>query len=474
MGCGASSAGDGGDGGGHRPVPSEFATLDIGVPPFSPKAVAEAAPGGVDETAGSGGGGGKFGPAFSFKTVKSKSSVKAVVTVRPILGHEKGAHEVVQVMPPDKLQLPKKPDGSGVEDKYGFTFDRVLRADNPTAQNEIFSLCIPVVERFCQGFNASVLAYGQTGSGKTYTMGMTCGEKEFMADKPKGVVPNTIRLLFTYLKKASEAYEITVKVQYVEIYNEKLTDLLTPAGEQRGDSGFGGPPAKGRALDIREKQNGEIVIDGAMDVQVLNQREIASILDRGNANRRTGAHKQNAVSSRSHAIMAISLEQRAKAAHHKHLPTDLRYLASRLYLVDLAGSERVKDSGSEGNRLKEGITINKGLLELGNVINALAQGKKRSHVPYRNSKLTRLLANSLGGNSETLFIACVSPTNAAHDPTLNTLRYAARARAIHNQLVPNNKLSADEELEYLRNLVMNLQTEVGDLKSRLAAASTRV
>ncbi|KAG1656131.1 hypothetical protein FOA52_005163 [Chlamydomonas sp. UWO 241] len=413
--------------------------------------------------------GGLGGIQFSFKNVKRDSSVKAVVVIRPMLDFEKGCKKVVQVMPPDKIQLPKKPDGTGTEDKYGFTFDRVLLADNPGSQKEIFSLCIPVVERFCQGFNASVLAYGQTGSGKTYTMGMTSGEKEFMAKSPKGVVPNTIALLFTYLTEAAKVYEIKLKVQYVEIYNEKLIDLLAPPESEREVSaaGFGGAPSKLKALDIREKKGGEIIIDGAADVTVSGQKEIAVLLERGNANRRTASHRQNNASSRSHAIMSLWLEQRAKPAKAKALPEELRYLCSRLHLVDLAGSERVKDSGSEGQRLQEGITINKGLLELGNVINALTSGKSRQHVPYRNSKLTRLLANSLGGNSETLFIACVAPTDKSHDPTLNTLRYAARARAIRNQLVPNNKLSAEQELEYLRELVITLQTEVGDLKSQL-------
>ena len=145
-------------------------------------------------------------------------------------------------------------------------------------------------------------------------------------------------------------------------------------------------------------------------------------------------------------------------------------MRSKFNLVDLAGSERAKDTGASGDRFAEGVSINKGLLELGNCINALTEGKTRKHVPYRNSKLTRLLQDSLGGNSETLFIACISPAAKNHDHTLNTLRYASRARAIRNNLKLNNKLSPEEEIEYLKSVIAQLSKENGQLKDKLDKA----
>eukprot|EP00798_Chlamydomonas_sp_ICE-L_P020233 gene20233-26985_t len=418
--------------------------------------------------------------------VASSSAVKVAVMVRPLLDFEtrKDAKtkDIVMLVPPCKIKLPKKPTGSA-EDGYNFDFDRVYRADNPQAGKQMFAqLVLPVVERFCQGFNGTVLAYGQTGSGKTYTM----------------VIPRAINVLFNYVQLASQKYDLTLKATYYEIYNEQLFDLLSDDQTKTKES----------KLEIREKPNGEVFVEGVTEIVVNSKEEVAAIIDVGNSRRATAAHKMNAESSRSHAIFDLVLEQRAKLppppstltprfpplqdecreqmnaeSSRSHaifglvleqrakldavaaVPEDLQYLRSKLSLVDLAGSERVRDTGTTGDRFSEGININRGLLELGNVINALTEGKKQRHVPYRNSKLTRVLQDSLGGNSETLFLACVSPADTNHDHTINTLRYASRARNIRNNLRLNNKLSLEEEVEYLRNLVLKLQLENAKLKT---------
>ncbi|GAX81091.1 hypothetical protein CEUSTIGMA_g8525.t1 [Chlamydomonas eustigma] len=405
------------------------------------------------------GGGGKNGSS-SIQPINSESSVKVVTVVRPLMDHEKGCEDIVKILPPGKIELPKKQNGSGTEDKYPFEFDRVVRVTSPEVSKELYAaLVLPVVERFCQGFNATVLAYGQTGSGKTYTMGTSCNSKDVLAPDPTGVVPRSLKVLFSYIQIASQSYDITLKAQYVEIYNENVLDLLST--ETSGKNGTS-------KLDIRERPDGDVYVEGACEINVKSREEVARILDQGNTKRSTAAHKMNSESSRSHAIVTLTMEQRAKISSAQKIPADLRFLRSKLNLVDLAGSERVKDTGASGDRFSEGVSINKGLMELGNVINALTEGKKRSHVPYRNSKLTRLLQDSLGGNSETLFVACVSPADKNHEQTLNTLRYASRARAIRNNLRLNNKLSPEEELEYLRTLVQQLQSENDQLKTRLA------
>lgn len=453
--------------------------------------------GGTQGGAPSEGGGGALGDGT--ESVPSDTAVKVAVAVRPLMDLERGCNDIVTIAPPGRITLPKKPDGSGTEDSYPFDFEKVIRINNLSASKELFgALVLPVVERFCQGFNATVAAYGQTGSGKTYTMGTSLSLQDFLAPDPVGVVPRVLAVLFSYIGAAAKTYDISLKVTYVEIYNEQVADLLSDEGVLMGGGGGGGAlhpqvkvvrPMTGAAaekkpeksglsvrmptagkLEIRENADGDVYVEGAKAVQVFSREDVAKVLDKGNAHRSTASHKMNAESSRSHAIVTISMEQRVKIQFSNSVPTDVRFLRSKLHLVDLAGSERAKETGATGDRFAEGVNINKGLLELGNVINALTEGKSRKHVPYRNSKLTRLLQDSLGGNSETLFIACISPADRNHDHTLNTLRYASRARAIRNNLRLNNKLSPEEEIEYLKGVIEHLQMENGNLKEKLNKA----
>ncbi|MEW5302191.1 MAG: hypothetical protein WDW36_004996 [Sanguina aurantia] len=404
-----------------------------------------------------------MGPgADTYDEVKSQSAVKVAVVVRPLMQFEKdkGAKDIVEMLSNTKMKLPPKAVGGASQDGYPFDFDRVYRIQDASGNRQMFSeVVVPVVGRFCQGFNATVLAYGQTGSGKTYTMGTMATAAEITGKDPRAIIPRILNAAFTHMAGAGAKYDITLKAQYVEIYNEAINDLL-------GRAPRGATPGAAK-LDIRETPGGDIFIDGATEVTITNLAMVAKILEEGNTQRATAAHKMNETSSRSHAILMLQLEQRAKPSAYKTVPQELRYLRSKFNLVDLAGSERQKDTGATGERFAEGVSINKGLLELGNCITALSSPCTRKHVPYRNSKLTRVLQDSLGGNSETLFIACVSPADTNHDTTLSTLRYASNARSIKNSLRLNNTLSLEEEVTYLREMVVKLQAENAELKAKL-------
>ncbi|XP_070810072.1 chromosome-associated kinesin KIF4A [Pituophis catenifer annectens] len=316
-----------------------------------------------------------------------------------------------------------------------FTYDYVF--DPSTEQEEVFNTSIaPLIRGIFSGYNATVLAYGQTGSGKTYSMGgaYTADQEN---DPSVGAIPRVIMLLFQELKEKAE-WHFALKVSYLEIYNEDILDLLA-AGKERTSQ-----------ISIREDPKGGIKIVGLTEHMVSSARETVLCLEQGNNSRTVAATAMNTQSSRSHAIFTVSVEQKSKADEN------VSFL-SKLHLVDLAGSERQKKTKAEGDRLREGININKGLLCLGNVISALGdESKKGSFVPYRDSKLTRLLQDSLGGNSHTLMIACVSPADSNLEETLNTLRYADRARKIKNKPVVNIDPQA-AEISRLRLQVQELQ-----------------
>ncbi|KAF8056377.1 KIN4A [Scenedesmus sp. PABB004] len=450
------------------------------------------------------------------------SAVKVAVVVRPLLDFEAagGATPHVAVRPPNAVSLPPRPGApTGVNDgAFDFCFDRVYLASSGAAGGALFDdMVAPVVGRYVRGFNATVLAYGQTGSGKTYTMGTAArggpGGSAGGGPGGGGVIRQACGRVLEHMAAVAGQYEVSLKVSFVEIYNESIQDLLTApaplahsgsagslaalrAGGRAGGGGggadgscstprsgcsdAGGAPwaafgataggPEGGGVAIRESARGEIVLDGAAERSVACMADLAALLDAGNAVRATAAHRMNQASSRSHAVVVLALEQRARPSAALGLPPELRLLRSKLHLVDLAGSERAKDTGTTGARFDEGVSINKGLLQLGCVINALTEGTARRHIPYRNSKLTRLLQDSLGGNSETLFIACASPAPSNRDHTISTLRYASRAMAIKNSL-KRPAMTADEELAYLRGLVAALTDENRGLRAALAAGS---
>ncbi|XP_067853165.1 kinesin family member 4 [Heptranchias perlo] len=315
-----------------------------------------------------------------------------------------------------------------------FSYDYVF--DPCAEQEEVFSIAVdPLIQGIFKGYNATVLAYGQTGSGKTYSMGgaYTSGQE---GDPSVGVIPRVINMLFKIIEENSDN-DFTLKVSYLEIYNEEILDLLYPSREKS-------------QIHIREDPKEGIKIVGLTEKKVITAMEMVNCLEQGNSTRTVAATAMNSQSSRSHAIFTITVEQRKKSDKNN-------YFRSKLHLVDLAGSERQKKTKAEGDRLKEGININLGLLSLGNVISALGdENNRKGFVPYRDSKLTRLLQDSLGGNSHTLMIACVSPADSNLEETLNTLRYADRARKIKNKPVVNFDPQA-AELQRLKQQVQELQ-----------------
>ncbi|KAK5859026.1 hypothetical protein PBY51_003123 [Eleginops maclovinus] len=315
-----------------------------------------------------------------------------------------------------------------------FTYDYVF---DPTAeQEEVFNTSVsPLLCGLFKGYHATVLAYGQTGSGKTFSMGGTYTSAQ-ETDPAVGVIPRVIKRIFEEREKRADC-EFCLAVSYLEIYNEDILDLLCTSKDKA-------------SLSIREDPKEGIKIVGLTERRVFSAHEMVGCLEIGNSARTVGSTAMNAASSRSHAIFTITLEQRRGTDKADSV-------VSKLHLVDLAGSERQKKTKAEGDRLKEGISINRGLLSLGNVISALGdESKKSSFVPYRDSKLTRLLQDSLGGNSHTLMIACISPADSNMEETINTLRYADRARKIKNKPIVNIDPRA-AEMNHLKHQVQELQ-----------------
>ncbi|KZV54561.1 hypothetical protein F511_01359 [Dorcoceras hygrometricum] len=378
--------------------------------------------------------------------------VKVAVHIRPLLGDERlqGCKDCVTVAP----GKPQVQIGT-----HSFTFDHVYGSTG-SPSTAMYDECVaPLVDGLFQGYNATVLAYGQTGSGKTYTMGTNVKDGE-----QNGLIPRVMNSLFSKIETLKQEIEFQLHVSFIEIHKEEVRDLLDPnsankqdvANGQAGKITIPGRPP----IQIRETSDGVITLAGSTETSVKTLKEMAHCLEQGSLSRATGSTNMNNQSSRSHAIFTITMEQ-MRIPNDDNLTDCMaeEYLCAKLHLVDLAGSERAKRTGSDGLRFKEGVHINKGLLALGNVISALGDEKKRKegvHVPYRDSKLTRLLQDSLGGNSRTVMIACISPADINAEETLNTLKYANRARNIQNKPVvnrdpiSNEMLKMRQQLEYLQ------------------------
>ncbi|KAL6639809.1 hypothetical protein ACP70R_022631 [Stipagrostis hirtigluma subsp. patula] len=396
--------------------------------------------------------------------------VKVAVHVRPLIGDEKlqGCKDCVAVVP----GKPQVQIGS-----HSFTFDHVYGSTG-TPSAAMFDECVaPLVDGLFQGYNATVLAYGQTGSGKTYTMGTACKEGSHI-----GIIPRAMAALFDKIESLKSQVEFQLRVSFIEILKEEVRDLLDPGSATVGKVENGNGHAKlsvpGKPpVQIREGSNGVITLAGSTEVHVSTQKEMTACLEQGSLSRATGSTNMNNQSSRSHAIFTITLEQMRKTdpiMTSDGMPIEEMnedYLCAKLHLVDLAGSERAKRTGSDGLRFKEGVHINRGLLALGNVISALGDEKKRkegAHVPYRDSKLTRLLQDSLGGNSKTVMIACISPADINAEETLNTLKYANRARNIQNKPIVNRNPVADE-MKRMRQQIEYLQAELVSARGGVAS-----
>ncbi|NXE78169.1 KIF27 protein, partial [Cochlearius cochlearius] len=374
--------------------------------------------------------------------------VKVAVRIRPLLSKEVlHNHQVCVRLVPNTQQIIIGKDRV-------FTFDFVFGKNS--TQEEVYTVCIkPLLVSLTEGYNATVFAYGQTGSGKTYTIGG--GHVASVAEDEKGIIPRAIQELFQHISE-NHNIDFHVKVSYIEVYKEELRDLLELETSVK-------------ELHIREDEKGNTVIVGAKEFQVECADEVISLLESGNAARHTGTTQMNEHSSRSHAIFTISICQKQSAESQKNTDAaqdstwkSVQMIASKFHFVDLAGSERVTKTGNTGERFKESIQINSGLLALGNVISALGDPKRKSvHIPYRDAKITRILKDSLGGNAKTVMITCISPSSSDFDESLNSLKYANRAKNIRNKPVVNYNPDQDRidemelEIRLLREALQNQQ-----------------
>ncbi|KAL8677894.1 MAG: hypothetical protein Q9186_005705 [Xanthomendoza sp. 1 TL-2023] len=430
-----------------------------------------------------------------------KTLVKVAVRVRPPLKPSDPGFDLV----PQRFQRSMvhivSPTTISIDSPQGrkpFTFDRVFGEDVP--QERVWDYLHDSVNSFIQGFNVSVLAYGQSGSGKSYTMG-TSGPAEQGDSHLMGIVPRAAAALFhrlagppplrrhgssglrtptrysttspptlSTLARAGANENWQLRATYVEIYNEQLRDLLVPDTV----------PQSERATVVIREDKGRILLPGLHQVTINSVEDLLNALNFGSSIRQTDATAINAKSSRSHAVFSLNLIQRKNKAQHMSvqekrysMPVDALSspdhwvtVDSKLHFVDLAGSERLKNTQASGERAKEGISINAGLASLGKVISQLSSRQAGSHVSYRDSKLTRLLQDSLGGNAITYMIACVTPAEFHLSETLNTVQYAWRAQAI--QTKPQIQQVSDDNDK--QAVIERLRTEVTFLRDQIRGA----
>ncbi|KAM7182046.1 kinesin-like protein KIF21A isoform 3-T3 [Macrochelys suwanniensis] len=401
---------------------------------------------------------------------QDESSVRVALRIRPQLAKEKieGCHICTSVTPGEPQVFLGK-------DK-AFTFDYVFNIDSQ--QEEIYDQCVEkLIEGCFEGYNATVFAYGQTGAGKTYTMGT--GFDVNMTEEEQGIISRAVKHLFKCIEEKKQAAikqelpspEFKVNAQFLELYNEEVLDLFDTTRDIDAKN-------KRSNIKIHEDSTGGIYTVGVTTRMVNGEAEMIQCLKLGALSRTTASTQMNVQSSRSHAIFTIHLCQTRvcsaidtdnvtdnKIISESSQTNEFETLTAKFHFVDLAGSERLKRTGATGERAKEGISINCGLLALGNVISALGdKSKKATHVPYRDSKLTRLLQDSLGGNSQTVMIACVSPSDRDFMETLNTLKYANRARNIKNKVMVNQD-RASQQINGLRSEIARLQMELMEYKT---------
>uniref|UniRef100_A0A3Q4MG77 Kinesin-like protein n=1 Tax=Neolamprologus brichardi TaxID=32507 RepID=A0A3Q4MG77_NEOBR len=317
--------------------------------------------------------------------------------------------------------------------------------DFSASQEEVYRATTKgLIEGLISGYNATVFAYGPTGCGKTYTMLGT--------DKEPGIYVRTLNDLFRAIEETSDDMLYSVSMSYLEIYNEMIRDLLNPS------SGF---------LDLREDSKGVIQVAGITEVSTINAQEIMELLMKGNKQRTQEPTAANQTSSRSHAVLQVAVKQQSRC---RDVLQEVRF--ARLFMIDLAGSERAAQTQNRGQRLKEGAHINRSLLALGNCINALSDKNGNKYVNYRDSKLTRLLKDSLGGNSRTVMIAHISPASVAFEESRNTLTYADRAKSIRTR-VKKNMINVSYHIAQYTNIISDLRCEIERLKKKIAEQASR-
>lgn len=376
---------------------------------------------------------------FTMSKSKSSETVKVVVRCRPMNEKERIAkfERVVSVdVKLGQIMVRNPREASASDVPKVFTFDSVY--DSNSKQLDLYDETFrPLVDSVLLGFNGTIFAYGQTGTGKTYTMEGVRNDPE-----RRGVIPNSFEHIFTHISR-SQNQQYLVRASYLEIYQEEIRDLLSKDQSRR--------------LELRERPDTGVYVKDLSSFVTKSVREIEHVMNVGNQNRSVGATNMNEHSSRSHAIFVITVE-----CSELGVDGENHIRVGKLNLVDLAGSERQTKTGAQGERLKEATKINLSLSALGNVISALVDGRS-SHIPYRDSKLTRLLQDSLGGNARTVMVANIGPASYNVEETLTTLRYANRAKNIKNK----PRVNEDPKDALLREF----QEEIARLKEQLQKRS---
>lgn len=368
----------------------------------------------------------------------SSANIRVICRFRPLNDKEKQiANNICVDFDPDSKTVSMKSENEPLR----FSFDYVF--DPASSQADIYKIsALPIIGAVMQGFNGTVFAYGQTSSGKTFTMTGDINDPDM-----RGIIPRMVGDVFNKILNSDEHIEFTVKVGYCEIYMEKIKDLLEPTKNN---------------LKIHEDKARGIFIEDLTERYVSSEEEVYDLMKVGTNNREIGYTHMNAGSSRSHSIFCVTIAQTNSL--------DFSAKTGKLYLVDLAGSEKIGKTGAEGKRLEEAKNINKSLTALGLVINSLTDGKS-SHVPYRDSKLTRVLQDSLGGNSKTALIITCSPSVYNEQETLGTLRFGLRAKSIKNKAKVNKEYTivelklmlakAKEEIKHKDKRISLLEQKLG-------------
>lgn len=382
-------------------------------------------------------------------------NVKVAVRCRPMSSKEtaRGCQNIILISG-TKITI------NGVDAQHeskDFTFDFCYGPDSE--QNSVYlDLGQPMLKQALDGFNATVFAYGQTGSGKSFSMMGTDSDPNL-----KGIIPQLNDDLFVKVKEkltlmqekaekenSNAKTKFMVSASFLEVYNEEIKDLLNPSD---------------RKLKIHEHPKQGIYVEDLCELVVRDSKDLLKLIYQGNAVRRVAATKMNEESSRSHSVFTIKIEQQTVTELAGGVTRE-QTVKAKLNLVDLAGSERAAKTGASGSTLKEGANINLSLMALGNVINMLSEGKKVKNkvIPYRDSKLTRLLQESLGGNAATTMIAAISPADYNYSETLSTLRYANRAKSIANALTRNEDSN--------ERMIRDLKSQIEELKRQLEQGVT--
>ncbi|SMN18066.1 similar to Saccharomyces cerevisiae YGL216W KIP3 Kinesin-related motor protein involved in mitotic spindle positioning [Maudiozyma saulgeensis] len=348
---------------------------------------------------------------------------------------------------PTKRQFNKLNDNNSNDDnddseEIKFVFDKLF--DDNSTQEEVYeNTTSPLITSILEGFNATIFAYGATGCGKTYTVSGT--------PEAPGIIFQAMEELFNKIENLKDTQNFEISLSFLEIYNERIRDLLNPETNYK-------------KLVIREDDNKRTTVANLSHHYPKTVQDVIDLVIKGNINRTTSATEANEVSSRSHAVLQVHIIQTNKTVD---LTSQHKY--ATLSIIDLAGSERAASTKNRGKRLHEGANINRSLLALGNCINALCidngNNIRSNHIPYRDSKLTRLLKFSLGGNCKTVMIVCISPSSSHYDETLNTLKYANRAKEIKTKIIRNQQSLNRHVGSYLK-MITEQKKEIEILRKR--------